>query len=234
MHFFPSFLLALAAIGAQASPINHLRDATSPASPITAPRDISPPLVIRQKEGDGNTQIDISKSEIRWGNQPPWDVIHQMHDECDVAGCAAEFRKKTTIVYDQSSKRDMDLIIATGPSRYDDWLKRGLVELLEWVLEREGVVRIEREKAWVSPCSGFQCQATKVEKHDQYYATRRIQIEYTHEDGHQSVMQFDVRKNGDEVSKEGCKDTWGAVGAFGGLASAFGGLFSLLGLACGD
>jgi hypothetical protein len=88
--------------------------------------------------------------------------------------------------------------------------------------------RIERKQHWTTGCIGFQCQGSKDEFYDQYYATRRVQAEYYHDDNHISIMQFDVRDNSEETGKEGCKDTWGAAGVFAGLVPVFGGLFTLL------
>jgi hypothetical protein len=61
MHL--SFTVALAGIVA-ATPIQHIRDATSAASPLTVPHDTSPPLMVRQNAGDGNVKIDFSKAGI--------------------------------------------------------------------------------------------------------------------------------------------------------------------------
>ena len=86
----------------------------------------------------------------------------------------------------------------------------------------------------MSPCIGFQCQGTKTELHDQYYATRRMQAVYTHGDGHKSVMQFDVRDNADEVRKQACEDNWTVASMFAGYKNEFGGFIDLLGLTCSD
>lgn len=81
---------------------------------------------------------------------------------------------------------------------------------------------------------GFQCQGTKTEFHDQYYATRRMQAEYTHGDGHKSIMQFDVRDNEDEVRKEACQKSWEGAGTFGGYIHEFGSFISAFAFTCSD
>jgi hypothetical protein len=72
--------------------------------------------------------------------------------------------------------------------------------------------------------AGRLSETQKAEFYDQYYASRRFQIEYTHTNGQVHLLQIDVRDNLEEVSADGCKDTWDILGGAAGVFTPFAGL----------
>ncbi|KFY28038.1 hypothetical protein V493_03127 [Pseudogymnoascus sp. VKM F-4281 (FW-2241)] len=236
MRFFSALSVLGLAAAAAAAPAPSAVSTELQESAVTANDGWDIPTKLQDSAATTDDEWDVSSNDtwvtatkrdrINWGDIPPWWVADKLNDNCDSSGCHAEFKSGTTILDSNISKRRVDVTVDTGPTDYEVWVKRGLIQLMNKAMQVEGIYETKRKQPYLPSCIGFMCQTSKAEFYDQYIGPRRIKVEYQNPKGlRMSTLQIDVRN--EATSGEACKKTAQVLGALAGVANSFGGLFAL-------